>query len=122
MKKLLLFAMLLATVAMTSCSKSSSKPTLVGKWKLTSYVYKVGTFTETYTGLSGDYMDFKSNGIVETNLDGDKTTADYSIEGSNVTVDGLTYSITNLTTSAATLYYAEGSGSNRLETTINLRK
>ncbi len=121
MKKLLLFAMLLATVAMTSCSKSSSTPTLVGKWKLTSYVYKVGTFTETYTGVAADYVEFKSNGTAISFIDGETRNSSYTISGSNLNMDGQTYSI-SLSSSTATLYYTELVSGTRYEETINLRK
>lgn len=114
--------MLLATVAMTSCSKSSSSPTLVGKWKVVSLVYKTSTFSDTYTGLTGDYMDFKTNGYVESSLDGDLITYTYSINGSNVIIDGDNFAITTLTTSAATLYYTQGTGSSKIEATYSLKK
>ena len=122
MKKILLFVMLLATVAMTSCSKDSAKPTLVGKWNLISYVYKSAAFTETIDGSTGDFMDFKKNGKLEFRFDGETETIDYTISDSKVTFDGTTFSITNLTSSAVTLYNTEGSGSNKVEQTINLRK
>jgi hypothetical protein len=122
MKKILLFVMLLATVAMTSCSKDSAKPTLVGKWNLISYVYKSATFTETIDGSTGDFMDFKKNGKLEFRFDGETETIDYTISDSKVTFDGTTFSITNLTSSAVTLYNTEGSGSNKVEMTINLKK
>jgi hypothetical protein len=122
MKKILLFVMLLATVAMTSCSKDSVKPTLVGKWKLVSLVYKSANFSETINGSTGDYMDFKKDGTLEFRFQGETETIDYTISGSKVLFDGSTYSITNLTSSAASLYNTEGSGSDKFEQTVNLKK
>jgi hypothetical protein len=122
MKKLLLFAMVLATVAMTSCSKSSSTPTLVGKWNIASLVTSASGYTDTYTGVSTDYADFKSNGTVTTFVDGELSTSSYSVSGTNAVIDGVDYTITTLTTSAATLYHTEGTGSSRFQVTINLRK
>ena len=122
MKKLLLFAMLLSTVAMTSCSKSSSSPSLVGKWKVVNLVSSSSGYTDTYTGLSSDYVEFKTNGTVTSFVDGELTTTSYSVSGTNAVIDGVDYSITTLTTSAATLYHTEGSGSSRYQVTINLRK
>lgn len=123
MKKLLLFAMLLATVAMTSCSKSSSStPTLVGKWKVVNSISISSGYTNTYTGVSADYVEFKTNGTVTSFVDGELTTTSYSVSGTNAVIDDVDYSITTLTTSAATLYHTEGSGSSRYQVTINLRK
>jgi hypothetical protein len=122
MKKILLFVMLLATVAMTSCSKDSAKPTLVGKWKFVSVVYKSANFSETINGSTGDYMDFKKDGKLEFRFQGETETIDYTISGSKVLFDGSTYSITNLTSSAASLYNTEGSGSDKFEQTVNLKK
>ena len=122
MKKILLFVMLLATVAMTSCSKDSVKPTLVGKWKFVSLVYKSANFSETLNGSTGDYMDFKKDGTLEFRFQGETETIDYTISGSKVLFDGSTYSITNLTSSAASLYNTEGSGSDKFEQTVNLKK
>jgi hypothetical protein len=122
MKKLLLFAMLLTTVTMNSCSKDAAKLTLVGKWKIVNLIYKTSTFNDTYNGLANDYFDFKSNGNLETSLDGDIVIQPYSINGSNVTIDGETFSISTLTTSATTLYYTQGTGSSKIEATYNLKK
>lgn len=122
MKKLLLFAMLFATVAMTSCSKSASSPTLVGKWKLVSYVSKEGsTTTFNYTGVAADYMDFKTNGTVETYLSGSSGTSDYTLNGSKLVLDGQTYNV-SLTSTTATLTYSELVGNVRYEEIVNLKK
>jgi hypothetical protein len=67
-------------------------------------------------------MDFKKNGKLELRFDGETETIDYTISDSKVTFDGTTFSITNLTSSAVTLYNTEGSGSNKVEMTINLKK
>ena len=122
MKKLLLFAMVLATVAMTSCSKSSSTPTLVGTWKVVNLVSSSSGYTDTYTGVAADYVEFKTNGTVTSFVDGELTTTSYSVSGTNAVIDGVDYTITTLTTSAATLYHTEGTGSSRFQVTINLRK
>jgi hypothetical protein len=122
MKKLLLFAMLLATVAMTSCSKSSSSASLVGKWKFVSYVSKEGSVTTTnLTGGSADYMDFKSNGTLETFIGGQTGNLAYSISGSNVTFDDITYKFA-VSSTTATLTYSEVINGVRYEDVINLRK
>ena len=122
MKKLLLFAMLLSTAVMTSCSKDSAKPTLVGKWKIVSLVYKTAIYNDSYIGLANDYFDFKSNGNLETSLNGATGTQSYTINGSNVTIDGQTFSISTLTTSATTLYSTQGIGIAKIEVTYNLKK
>lgn len=122
MKKLLLFAMLLATVAMTSCSKSSSSPTLVGKWKFVSYVSKEGSnTTNSIIGESADYLDFKSNGTLESYIGGQTSTTAYTISGSNVSFDGQTYTVAVASTTA-TLSYTGYVGSLRIEEVINLKK
>ena len=57
MKKILLFAILLSTVVMTSCSKDSANPTLVGKWQLVSYDYKIGTISAPINVTAADYVE-----------------------------------------------------------------
>ena len=122
MKKILLFAMLLSTVVMTSCSKDSAKPTLVGKWQLVSYDYKIGTISAPINVTAADYVEFKTNGTVLTNISGQSKSVPYSINGSNVTIDGDLYTITTLTSSNATLYITSGTGSSKSEETITLKK
>ena len=115
--------MLLATVAMTSCSKSSSStPTLVGKWKFVSYVSKEGSnTTNNITGTSADYLDFKSNGTLESFISGQTSNTAYTISGSNVSFDGQTYTV-SLASTTATLSYTGYVGSLRIEEIINLKK
>lgn len=114
--------MLLSTVVMTSCSKDSAKPSLVGKWQLVSYVYKIGTFSAPINGTAADYVEFKTNGTVVTSISGQSTSVPYSINGSNVTIDGELYNITTLTSSNATLYNTSGTGISKIEITITLKK
>ncbi len=121
MKKLLLFTMLLATIAISSCSKDSAKPTLVGKWKFVSMIYKSGTTTDSYIGLPADYLDFKSNGVLESYVDGQTGTTQYTISGNTVTIDTEVYTL-SLAATTATLYFTELSNGVRYETTINLKK
>ena len=119
--------MLFATVTMASCSKSASSTstpatlTLVGKWKLVSYISKAGTTTDTYVGKAADYVDFKSNGIAEAFVDGETTNTPYSIGGSNLILDGQTYTI-GLAANTASLYYSALENGTRYEETINLKK
>ena len=122
MKKLLLFAMLLSTVVMTSCSKDSANPTLVGKWQFVSYDYKIGTISAPMNVTAADYVEFKTNGTVLTNISGQSKSVPYSINGSNVTIDGDLYTITTLTSSNATLYNTSGTGISKIEVTIILKK
>ena len=119
--------MLFATVTITSCSKSASSTstpatlTLVGKWKLVGYISKAGTTTDTYVGKAADYVDFKSNGTVETFIDGETNNTPYTISGSNLILDGETYTI-GLAATTASLYYSALENGTRYETTINLKK
>ncbi len=121
-KKLLLFAMLLSTVVMTSCSKDSANPTLVGKWQFVSYDYKIGTISAPMNVTAADYVEFKTNGTVLTSISGQSKSVPYSINGSNVTIDGELYSISTLTSSNATLYNTSGTGISKIEVTIILKK
>jgi hypothetical protein len=122
MKKLLLFTMLLASISISSCSKDSAKPTLVGKWKYVSTVLKFGATTESIIGLPGDYLDFKSNGILEFNVAGDTDTMPYTINGNKVTLDNTKEYTLTLTATTATLYFTELINGVRDEATINLKK
>ena len=58
------------TVVMTSCSKDSANPTLVGKWQLVSYDYKIGTISAPINITAADYVEFKTNGTVLTSISG----------------------------------------------------
>lgn len=106
MKKFIVaFSTILFLFTFSSCKKENlSTPTLVGKWKLSKYIYKVNSITvETYNGQSTDYVDFKTNNTYESSFDGEKETGTYSISGSTVKIDGDDYKIENLTTSSVTL-------------------
>lgn len=120
MKKLL-FALVLVTIGMSSCSKDAAT-TLVGKWKLVSIVMKSSVYNNTISGTSADYVDFKTNKTVETYFQGDLSTTSYSINGNSLEIDGQNFTINTLTSSIAVLYSSEGTGSSKTETTINLKK
>ena len=95
---------------------------MVGKWKYVSTVLKFGATTESIIGLPGDYLDFKSNGILEFNVDGDMGTMPYTINGNKVTLDNTEEYTLTLTATTATLYSTELINGVRDEATINLKK
>ena len=126
MKKLLLFSMLLATVAMTSCKKETAAPTLVGNWKIESVSITSSGNTEKVAGVAADFFNFKTDGTYEILFSKLSGTGTYKINGSKVTIttSGVDqfFDIQKLTATEATLYYSDATGSSKLEATYNLKK
>ena len=130
MKTVLALVLLMVGFGGSPCSKDSANPTLVGnanptlvgKWQLVSYDYKIGTISAPINVTAADYVEFKTNGTVLTSISGESKSVPYSINGSNVTIDGELYTITTLTSNNATLYNTSGTGNSKIEVTITLKK
>jgi len=129
MKKISLLFVLLLTL-LTACKKEKEDNThaLQKKWSLVNTSFKEynnGTmvYEDNYTGLPGDYLDFRTDNKLYTFITGANDVMDYKIlDGNKVTIDGDTFDILTLNSSAATLYLKEGSAANYSEVRLNLKR
>lgn len=103
--------------------KKDEDPTIRGKWDVDSITIKEyfnNQLDDSYS-LPGDgiSMDFQSNGnLVIDDGSGSTTTVNYTVSGNNLTIDGESYEIRNLTDSKATLYYKETYGPGEYDETF----
>lgn len=131
MKNLILaLAMIAGLIFASSCKKDKDNGlSLKGKWNVVSiqdrYVEN-GTETDndTYTGVAGDYVDFRNDNKVYSHFDGDDDVADYEIlENNKVIIDEDTFEIQSLTSASARLYQKWIEDANTFEEfTINLKR
>jgi hypothetical protein len=120
-----LFLGLVLTILFAACKKDpvETQLTLKGMWSLDSIISKEyfnGALLYDY-GQSGDgaKLDFQANGnLVVSNASGtpgNTQTVQYSISGSNVTIDGDSHEIRSLTASTVTLYRRDNYSANEYE-------
>jgi hypothetical protein len=135
MKKLL-FVAFAAIALFSACKKKDvvvAKTTaekVLGKWNLSSYVdnsyYSSQNHLTTYTGLAGDYTDFRADGKAYSLFQNSRDTVAYNVASdTKITVDGESYDIKTLTDNQFILYTKSLSPSNPAnyyETTVNLAK
>ncbi|WP_259070098.1 hypothetical protein HDF24_24360 [Mucilaginibacter sp. X4EP1] len=99
MKTNSLYLLLFLAVSIASCSKAKiiPKPTLTGTWNVVrdSFAYNYPPIITNYIGVTGDYVNFKSNGIADV------------IEGQKM--DSLAYKVTS--DSTVIFYNSYGIGS-----------
>ncbi|MEY4586209.1 MAG: hypothetical protein RIT05_627 [Bacteroidota bacterium] len=124
MKKIIFFLLAIGMLSISSCKKEKTPPpSLVGKWTLKSVLAKDGaTVTLNYTGVAGDYMDFKTTGSVEMKVGTSLFNFPYTISGSTVTIDGDPYQIQTLTANAAVLYFTKTTAGVKSEETVTLER
>src|SRR4051812_46669129 len=130
MKKLMVPSAILAAVVMVvSCDKNNDKPAnntlskIQAKWKVNNVKFEEGGEDSTYTGVATDYMDFRTDGKVYTNLANEKDTSAYSlVNDTKLVVDGDTLAIKQLSSSQFVLEYKEEIVEDTLTTTITLAK
>ncbi len=139
MKTFRISAILIAVLAgAVSCDKDDdnqpSNPSTLSKiqskWGVTSKVTdKAGTAVgdSTYTGVTADYMDFRTDSKVYWQLNNAKDTAAYSLTNdSTLVLDGLTSKITKLSSSEfvirQTLVSTTGTQKDTTFVTYNLKK
>jgi len=124
MKNLSIVLILFFTSLFISCSKGDSTPaTLKGNWSVNTVIEKEnGRIIDTYNGISSDYLNFKTNGILAYNIDGEIDEVPYSINGNIVTIDSEDYTMTGLSSKTVTLTLSETFGGIRYETVANLKR
>ena len=115
MKKLMVPAALLAAmVIVVSCDKKNDKPVnntlskVQAKWKVNSIKFEAGDEDSTYTGAAADYIDFRTDGKVYTNIANEKDTSAYSVvNDTKLVVDGDTAVIKQLSSNQFMFEYTE---------------
>lgn len=130
MKKLMLSAaMLAAVVTVVSCDKKNDKPVnntlskIQAKWKVNNVKFEEGGEDSTYTGVAADYIDFRTDGKVYTNISDEKDTSAYKlVNDTKLVIDTDTMNIKQLTSSQFVLEYKEEIIEDTLTTTITLAK
>lgn len=130
MKKILVPAAILAAVVMAaSCDKNNDKPAnstllkIQAKWKVSSIKLDAGEEDSTYTGVTADYIDFRTDGKVYTNIANEKDTSIYVlVNDTKLVVDGDTALIKQLSSSQFMFEYKEAIVTDTLTTTVTLSK
>ncbi len=127
----LFFGLLVTSLFFTACNKDDSiddiDNKLQNRWAVTdALLYGRAPINDTiiyYTGTSADYFDFRSNGKVYSNWNGQVDTSDYQvIAGNKIVSEGDTVSIRVLTNSQLQLFTSNTSNGVIQELTINLKK
>lgn len=130
MKKLMIPAAALAAVVMiVSCDKNNDKPAnttlqkIQAKWNVGSVKLSAGGEDSTYTGIAADYVDFRTDGKVYTNVDNEKDTSSYSlVNDTKMLIDGDTAVIKQLSGSQFVFESKAVIVEDTLTTTVTLSK
>jgi len=130
MKKLMVPAAMLAAVVMVvSCDKNNDKPAnntlskIQAKWNVTSIKLDAGEGDSTYTGVTADYVDFRTDGKVYTNVAGEKDTSAYKlVNDTKMVVDSDTAVIKQLSSNQFVFESKEAILTDTLTTTFTLSK
>jgi len=130
MKKLMVPAAMLAAVVMVvSCDKNKDKPAtttlskIQANWKVASIQLKLGEQDSTYTGATSDYVDFRTDGKVYTNVANEKDTSNYSVvNDTKLVVDGDTAVIKQLSGNQFMFEYKQAVELDTLTSTFSLSK
>ena len=105
MKKLCMSAIVLAAlVSVVSCDKDDDKPNnstlskLQAKWGVQNIQMEFSDGDSTYTGTAADYLDFRTDNRVYSQVQNEKDTLDYKlVNDTTLVIDGDTSKISQLT-------------------------
>lgn len=132
MRKLILFIAIITSLIIAACEKNKDKnstPSLEGKWELVNTIYLevengVEVSDYNYTGIAGDYIDFRSDHKVYSHVDGFDDVSGYTLLNNNkVDIEGDTLEIRSLTKASVTLYEKSYTNLNSYEeNTVNLKR
>lgn len=133
MKKLILsIAIITSLIIAASCKKDKDKNNsslLINKWELVNTSYRevengVEVYTDNYTGVAGDYVDFRSDNKVYSHSDGFDDVANFKILNNNkVVIDEDTLEIQSLSSASVRLYRKWFEDVNSFEEiTVNLKR
>ena len=134
MKKILSVFALLAffSISFTACKKEKTKTTaekIVGTWQVSNVVYNEHTNGADHIISSNDFTatdtyEFRTDGTVHINLQGDSGSSTYTITGENklMITDDETYDIKTLDDHTLVIYYKEADGDDFAEVTISFKR
>jgi hypothetical protein len=133
MKKILTSVLLLSFLFtfVASCKKDDKpKPTserVLGKWSIQSLTendhYSGQDHISVTPGDPGDFVDFRSDGKVYSNVTGYPDTSSYTVvSDTRITIDTDGYDIKTLTDNSFVLYSKDTYGSDYFEATISLKR
>ena len=113
-----------------SCKKKDGETTaqkVQHNWTLVNVIDNShdasGDSMDTTTAMTGDYMNFNSNGTVTLQIDGSPATSSYSIVKDSLLLATQAYSIKVLTDNQFVLYAKEATSATEYdEETINLKR
>ena len=121
---------LAALISVTSCDKNDNdKPATLSrvqaKWGLQSYQIDLpGTEDDVnYTGVAADYLDFRADNKLYSQVGGDKDTSAYSLINDNtLVIDGDTAKIASLSSSQFVITQTTTNEGITSKVTYNLKK
>jgi hypothetical protein len=132
MKKTFLFfaAAIALTLGFSACKKTKESTTqkIQHNWTVVSEVDNShdasGDHLDTVDGISGDFINFNSNGTVTLQFDGSTETGTYTLVNDNeLSMGGEVYTIKSLNDSQLILYIKDvSSATDYDETTINMKR
>lgn len=130
MKKLMVpAAVLAALISVVACDKDNNNPPnttlnkIRAKWDVSTIRTRYGSLDSTYNGVAADYVDFRTDGKVYSNVNGEKDTSAYLlVNDSRLVIDGDTTTIKTLTASQFVLESSELILEDTLKSTVTLSK
>jgi hypothetical protein len=127
--KRILFWIVIATLTFTACKKDKPEASLVNKWSvadthIVEIIDGLVFHEEHYTGVAADYLDFRNDNKLYSNVDGSSDVVPSQLVGDDkVVVDGDTFLIQSLTTNNVKLYMRDpATGNTYIEATVNLKR
>ncbi|MET0637722.1 MAG: hypothetical protein ABWZ25_16960, partial [Chitinophagaceae bacterium] len=121
MKKIVFAGALLLTM-FTACKKDkddqSTAEKIAGKWNVSKIITREviegeEPFEDTYTGVSTDYIEFRSDGKVVLDFDGDSEIESYQVMGDTaIVIADVPFKITALSKSQLSLYSKQSYSNN----------
>lgn len=134
MKKILTTVAILAlfSFTFTACKKEKAQTTaekIVGKWQMSNLIYNAhvngaDNIVSTNSFTANDTYEFKSDGSVYVNYQGQADSSTYTITSDNklTITDDTTYDIKKLDANSLVLYVKSINGSDYEEATITFKR
>jgi len=132
MKKILSAFAILAflSISFTACKKEKTKTAserIIGTWQASNMVYNDHNNGADHIISSNDFhatYEFRTDGSVHVNIDGELDSSNYTIIGENklMITDDETYDIKTLDDHSLVLYAKEADGSDYVEVTITFKR
>lgn len=124
MKWHLLLFIAVSSMTIASCKKDkeenspaeTTKQKIMGRWQINSIIIKESFSGEehvtTHAGTPADYVEFKSNGKMDTYFKNNLTVSDYSVKSVKIiTIEGDDHTVRELTDSTLVMFSTDRTGS-----------